>query len=192
MVCLLFPKFGPSLTSLGVHGIIHTASIVSYSPDPNAVIPPTIAGVTNLLYAASKEQSVKSFVYTSSSLASAGGILGPNKHVNIDTSTWNDNAINEAWKVTSPPFPPTAPAVVYAASKVEAEKALWKFVEEEKPHFQVNTVLPDANLGEVLSLQGSLSTGAWVRMIYEDGVDLVKTLPPGRSCCSQIRRYKLT
>ena len=32
--------------------------------------------------------------------------------------------------------------------------ALWKFVEDEKPTFSVNAVLPDAALGEVLSGKG--------------------------------------
>ncbi|KAF7561190.1 hypothetical protein G7046_g2948 [Stylonectria norvegica] len=161
----------------GVQGVVHTASIVSFSPDPNAVIPPTIAGVVNLLRSASKEPSIKSFVYTSSSMACAGGVPGSNKSFGIDSSTWNDEQIREAWSVTSEPFPPTHAAVVYGASKAEAEKALWKFVEEEKPHFQVNAVLPDLNAGEVLSLKGSLSTAIFMRMVYENGIGFVKTLP---------------
>jgi nucleoside-diphosphate-sugar epimerase len=163
--------------------VIHTASILSFSPDPNKVIPPTIAGVTTLLYAASREPSVKSFVFTSSSVASAGGLLAPNRYFSIDASTWNDIAIKKAWSLDLLLHSPTAPAIVYAASKAEAEKALWKYVEEENPHFRVNTILPDVNLGEVLSLQGSLSTGAWIRTVYESGIDFVKTLPYGRFDC---------
>lgn len=141
------------------------------------VIPPTVAGVTTLLQSAAKEPSVKSFVYTSSSVAASGA----NMPLVLDTETWNDAQIKEAWSVTSAPFPPVHSHAVYGASKAEAEKAFWKYVKEEKPHFRANAILPDATIGEVLSSQGSLSTGAWIRMVFENGVDFVKQLPPGKS-----------
>jgi hypothetical protein len=125
-------------------------------------------------------------VYTSSSVACVGGVLDRNKSFSIDVSTWNDEQIKEAWSITSAPFPPTHPFAVYGASKAEAEKALWKYVEEEKPHFKVNAILPDANLGKVLDMQGSLSTGGWVRGLYESGVDSVKGIPLRKTCHSQI------
>jgi hypothetical protein len=131
-------------------------------------------------------------VYTSSSLACAGGLPGPNEHFSIDESTWNESQIKEAWSVTSAPFPATHATIVYGASKAEAEKAVWKFVEEEKPHFQINTILPDANLGEVLSLQGSLSTGAWVRKLYESGLGFLKDLPLRKFCCPRNKLAELT
>ncbi|RDL36186.1 Uncharacterized protein BP5553_06798 [Venustampulla echinocandica] len=161
----------------GVQGVVHSAAVMTFSPDPNEVIPESIAGATGILRSAAKESSVKSFVLTSSSMAAAGGVPGPNKHFSIDASTWNDGQIKEAWSVTSAPFPPTHSSVVYGASKAEAEKAFWKFVEEEKPSFKVNTILPDANMGGILSLQGSLSTGNWIRMFYNGAVDFVKGLP---------------
>lgn len=150
---------------------------MSFSPDPNEVILPTIAGLTTLLQSAAKEPSVKSFVYTSSSVAASGA----NMPLTINSSTWNDAQIKEAWSVTSAPFPVAHAIAVYGASKAESEKAFWKFVKEEKPHFRANAILPDATIGEVLSTQGSLSTGGWIRMVYKDGVDFVKQLPPGKS-----------
>lgn len=36
--------------------------------------------------------------------------------------------------------------IVYSASKTEAEKAAWKWVEEKKPNFVLNTVLPNFNV----------------------------------------------
>lgn len=166
----------------GVQGVIHTASIVSFSADPNAVIPQTVAGVTSLLNSAYRETSVKSFVYTSSSVAAvAAG--EPTKNFCIDSSTWNRAQIKEAWSIPSAPFPQTHPFAVYGASKAEAELALWKFVTDKKPHFKVNSILPDANFGELLSSQGSLSTGGWVRIVFENGVDFVRGLPPGMFLC---------
>lgn len=150
---------------------------MSFSQDPNEVIPQTIAGVESVLHSAVKEPSIKSFVYTSSSMAAAGGVPGPNNTFQIDSSTWNDSQIAEAWSVTSAPFPATHASVVYGASKAEAEKAFWKFVKEEKPNFRVNSILPDANLGSILSEEGSKSTGAFVNMVLEMGVEWTKGLP---------------
>lgn len=161
---------------LGVHGIIHVASVLSFSSNPDEVIPPTIAGVTSLLHSAFKEASVKSFVYTSSSRA-ATDLHPSNPHITIDETSWNDAAIKDAWSILSEPFPPTHGTTVYSASKAGAEKALWQFVKERKPNFQVNSVLPDTCVGEILSFDGSLSTGAWSRGLIENGVDFVKYLP---------------
>ncbi|KAL2068182.1 hypothetical protein VTL71DRAFT_16280 [Oculimacula yallundae] len=155
------------------------AEMVTFSPDPNAVIPESIAGVKSILRSAAKSPSVKTFVFTSSSVSCAGGIPGPNVSFSIDETTYNESAVVEAWSVTSPPFPPTHPSNVYGASKAEAEKAFWTFVKEENPHFKVNTIIPDANFGDVLSTQGSLSTGNWMRMAVTQGKDFVlhKFLP---------------
>lgn len=146
---------------------------MSFSPDPKEVIPPTLAGVRNLLQSAAKEPSVKSFVYTSSSVAASVA----DQPLVLDASTWNDAHIREAWSITSEPFPATHANAVYSASKAEGEKAFWKFMEDESPQFRANAILPDATIGEVLSTQGSTSTGGWIRAVYESGVDFVKQLP---------------
>lgn len=150
---------------------------MSFSPDPKEVVTPTVAGVRTLLESAAKEPSVKSFVYTSSSVAASF----PDQPLVLDASTWNDAHIKEAWSVTSEPFPATHANAVYSASKAEGEKAFWKFIEDESPQFRANAVLPDATIGEVLSTQGNMSTGGWIRAVYENGVDFVKQLPAGES-----------
>lgn len=40
--------------------------------------------------------------------------------------------------------------ITYVASKIVTEKAVWKFVEEEKPDFELNVVCPFTNIGKVL------------------------------------------
>jgi len=160
---------------IDVQGVVHTASTTSLSPDPNEVIPQVIAAVIGLLKSAANTPSIKSFVFTSSSMAADDGV--PSQTVSIDSSSWNDAMITEAWKITSAPFPPTHGFVVYGASKAAAERALWKFVEEQKPSFKVNAILPDANFGSVLSEQGSKSTGAWMGMVLAEGVGFTKHLP---------------
>lgn len=132
---------------LNCRGIIHTASNTSLSPDPNAVIPKTVAIATLLLKAAKRSSACQRFVFTSS--ASAAAIPTPDTPCKIDKTSWNDESIETAW-ASKAPYKPDGFYHVYAASKAEAEKAVWKFVEEEKPNFVVNTIVPNTNIGRVL------------------------------------------
>lgn len=58
--------------------------------------------------------------------------------------TWNDSAVKAAWDENTPAQ--VKPLAVYAASKTEGERAAWKWVEENKPHFVFNSVLPNMNV----------------------------------------------
>ncbi|OBT66996.1 hypothetical protein VE03_04241 [Pseudogymnoascus sp. 23342-1-I1] len=126
-------------------------------------------------------EGVMGFVSGLKGSVAAGNPAPDNHSFAVTPSTWNDAAIAEAWSVTSPPFPANAPNAVYSASKAESEKALWAFVEKEKPAFRVNAVLPDANFGPALNPEGGLSTGGWIRGLADGGanVEFVKSLPPG-------------
>lgn len=81
---------------------------------------------------------------------------------------YNDEAVKRAWEsAKNPPVPGSPEAYklafdVYAASKTEAEKACWKFVEEEKPGFVFNTVLPNMNLGPVLDKNQTSRSAGWM------------------------------
>lgn len=149
----------------GVSGVAHVASDMSFSADPNKVIPGVIAGAINAASSAAKEPSVKRFVFTSSSAA----ILIPrlNEEFTISADQWNDEAVAKAW--APPPYEPDRAFPVYAASKTQAEQEMWKFVREEKPGFVLNVVLPNWNVGTILSDRLSISSGAAVRRIYETG-----------------------
>lgn len=92
----------------GVSAIAHVASVVTFSSDPNTVIPQTVQAATRLLEAALNEPSVKAFVYTSSIVASAFSAPGYDTHVTRDT--WNDKAIELAW--SPPPHPPNQGSIV--------------------------------------------------------------------------------
>jgi nucleoside-diphosphate-sugar epimerase len=118
---------------VGVAGIAHVASIVGLL-DPNQMIPGVIAGSLNAMKAAAKEPSVKAVVLTSSSWACATPI--PNVEYHIDSKLWNEDAVKAAW--APPPYEQDRLMAVYAASKVEGEKACWKFMEENKPNFTFN------------------------------------------------------
>ena len=158
----------------GVKGVCHVASILSFSPDPNAVIPVVVAGAQNAATSAAKEPGVSRFVYTSSSTAISAP--KPGKKFTISTNDWNDEEVVEAWK--PPPYEPSRAMAVYGASKTLAEKTMWQFVREEKPAFTLNAVLPNANFGPLLNDKVPASTGDWVRQVYKGELDLVKGLPP--------------
>jgi nucleoside-diphosphate-sugar epimerase len=147
----------------GVSGIIHVASNISFDANPNNVIPEVVAGIKGILESAAAEPSVKRFVYTSSSVAAA--CTRPNHRFVVDSSTWNEFAIEAAHK--PPPYDGRG-YIVYSASKAEGEKAFWEFVKEKKPGFVANAVLPNCNFGEIF-VEGQVgSTGSFLRTIYED------------------------
>lgn len=147
---------------------------MSLDPDPNKVIPPTIAGAVNVLEAAAKEPSVKRFVYTSSSTAITSA--KPNKKFEIKVDDWNTESVEQAWK--PPPYESDRIWVVYPASKTQAEQSVWEYVKDRKPSFTVNAILPNTNMGEILSEKQPASSGAWVKDIYNGQLDKVKWIPP--------------
>ncbi|KAL7940088.1 hypothetical protein V8C42DRAFT_356483 [Trichoderma barbatum] len=130
--------------------VIHTASVMSFDPDPNKVIPFAVSFAVNALQAAYKEPSVKRFVFTSSSAAAV--ISSPEIPVaTITEDSWTDFIVDAAWAET--PYNPERGMVTYAASKNQAEKAVWKFHKEnyqKRPDLTVNTVLPNFNFGKSL------------------------------------------
>ena len=109
----------------GVDTIVHTASVMSFSPNPHEVIPVTIAGATGILKSTAREKRIKRLVYTSSSTAAT--IPKPGKKFKIGRNTWDDEAARDAW--APPPNNADRAFTVYAASKTEAERAVWKSVE---------------------------------------------------------------
>ncbi|KAJ7654079.1 NAD-P-binding protein [Mycena polygramma] len=140
----------------GVSGIVHLTSIVTFSTKVEEVVPPTVKGTIEVLKSAVKEPGVKSVVYTSSSAACL--LAQPGKVIVVTEDTWNESAIAEAHNDPTP-----NPWVVYAARKTEAEKAVWQFVEQTKPHFQVSTVVPNVNFRQIFQPgDKELSTAGWV------------------------------
>lgn len=154
----------------GVAGIIHIATITDLNPDPNVTVPRTVAGVSTILEAAAKESSIKELVYTGSQLAVMSSYKGNKTHVVRDT--WNDAMVEVAW--APPPYGPDRAFPVYAASKVAAEKEVWRFVSEEKPHFTVNVVSPSAIIGRPLHKKHADSPIAWITHLWNGVSEALK------------------
>ena len=147
----------------GVSAVVHIASILSWSCNPNEVIPPVVESVNSILKAALNEPSVVSFVYTSSIAAAVDIIPGVTTHAGFDT--WNDRAVELAW--APPPYTPERWHEVYKASKVEEEKAVWAFVEKNKPLFTVNVVSPATVLGDALNKKHVEYPYPWIKNLFD-------------------------
>jgi nucleoside-diphosphate-sugar epimerase len=147
-------------------GVAHVASDLSFNPDPNVVITGCVNGIRAILEEARATPSIKRFVYTSSSNAATRPLAGKSKHV--DSTSWNDEILNEAW--AAPPYEASRAYAVYAASKVACERAAWNFMRDQQPGFVFNTVLPNYTSGIILqplSMPGAGSTARWVRDVFD-------------------------
>ncbi|EOD43406.1 putative aldehyde reductase protein [Neofusicoccum parvum UCRNP2] len=164
-----------NIIGTGVSAVVHTATTYSMDPNPYNVVPGTLAGVRNALEAAAKEATVKRFVLTSSSASAL--IPRPNEEVTVTADTWNELAIKDAYR--EPPYEPERAYPVYAASKTLAEKEAWKFVQENKPGFILNTVLPNINFGKTLDLvnQGHTSTSSMIIELFNGNSEPLSGLP---------------
>ena len=149
----------------GVADICHVATSAAFTTDASEAIPRTLAGALSILQSTANAPSVKTVVYTSDSFA----VLLPqaDKKVTITTSMYNEYAMEamdnvvELDKVKANAWDPSVAIelVVWAAAKATAEKALWQFVADHRPSFQVATVIPNMNFGPPVDSQPLSSTG---------------------------------
>jgi nucleoside-diphosphate-sugar epimerase len=147
-------------------GVAHVASDLSFNPDPNVVITGCINGIKAILQEAHSTPTITRFVYTSSSNAATRPLVDEPKC--IDSSSWNDDILEEAW--APPPYGDDRAYAVYAASKVACERAAWDFMRDQQPSFVFNTVLPNYTSGIILhplSINGIGSTARWVRDVFD-------------------------
>ncbi|GKT49720.1 aldehyde reductase 2 [Colletotrichum spaethianum] len=159
----------------GVAGVAHVASDVSFTDDPNAIIPWVIKATESALAAAAKQPSVKRFVLTSSAFA-ASMPIPDKKGVYIDENSYNEAAVKAAWDPNTPQE--IKAAMVYSASKTEGERAAWKWVEENKPGYVFNTILPNFNTGEILHPEIGGSTMGFARNLLKGEIGMLKVFMP--------------
>ncbi|KIW92752.1 uncharacterized protein Z519_06600 [Cladophialophora bantiana CBS 173.52] len=122
----------------GVDGTVHLAADKSFGTNPNQTISPVLNGVRNLLRDAAKEPSVPRFVVTSSNRAIYNAV--PGKKFTIVANMGNEEAIGKSWRL--PPYEEDRKWDVYAALKTQCELEYWRFGQEEKPSFVINSVFP--------------------------------------------------
>ena len=110
----------------GATAVIHTASPIDFSLKSwNDFVPVAVAGATGILLSAYKHAGpqLESFVLTSSVAA----IIDPSKKpYDFSEADWNTYSVAKAKELGE-----EAPGgLLYQASKVEAEKAIWAFRDE--------------------------------------------------------------
>ena len=174
----------------GISAIVHVATISSLDPDPHHVITKDVSGMKSLLNAAAMEPSVKRFVYTSSFVTAAMPI--PDVEIYVGPDTFNDAAVTMAW--APPPYENSRGMLVYMASKTEAERAMWRFVSEEKPNFIVNTVSPLMTIGTLLhnNYLRAGGTPSWLDGLFHGDPSFVANIPASKSHQLLTHGQKLT
>lgn len=118
---------------------MHFAVDNSFAPDPEVVVKGSLALTMRALEAAAKEPGLKRFVLTSSNITACQYRMDEVYQATQDT--WNLDFVAEVWAL--PPDAPDRSLCTYGAAKVECDKAMWTFVNERKPGFIANAVLPD-------------------------------------------------
>ncbi|KAI7999641.1 Anthocyanidin reductase ((2S)-flavan-3-ol-forming) [Camellia lanceoleosa] len=135
--------------------VFHVATPVNFaSEDPeNDMIKPAIQGVVNVLKACAKAGTVKRVILTSSAAAVSINKLNGTGLV-MDESHWTDAEFLSSAK------PPTWG---YPLSKTLAEKAAWKFAEEN--NINLITVIPSLMAGPSLTADVPSSIGLAMSLI---------------------------
>ncbi|KAF2000045.1 NADPH-dependent methylglyoxal reductase-like protein GRE2 [Amniculicola lignicola CBS 123094] len=124
--------------------VLHTASPFHFNVTDvqKDLLDPAVIGTTGILKSIKKSApAVKSVVITSSFAAL----------VNADQGLWPGHVYSEEdWNPITREQADDSPALGYRASKTFAEKAAWKFLEEEKPGFTISTINPPMVFGPII------------------------------------------
>jgi nucleoside-diphosphate-sugar epimerase len=145
----------------GAEFVIHVASPFKiYDVDPQKdLLDPAIKGTKNVLESAKRSGSVKRVVLTSS-------IITVEEEIYTEGRIYTESD----WNIIDSPekdISQLGTDAVYGLSKFRAEKLAWKFVEEQKPHFDLVTFCPCFILGPPLSATNAESLSVQtVQMLF--------------------------
>jgi hypothetical protein len=112
----------------GVEAFIHIVSPLGGFSNVETAVLISVSGGLNALKACAKTPSIERFVLTSSSLAAT--FPKPSVESSIDEKSYNDEAMEVLRKESN-----QKGLYIYAVMKTEIEKAMWKWMEENKPEF---------------------------------------------------------
>ncbi|RAK84428.1 NAD(P)-binding protein [Aspergillus costaricaensis CBS 115574] len=170
----------------GISGVAHVATILGHTPD---LIKGVVSTNRSLLISAAREDTIKRFVYTSSSEAATFSSFseyqaGPSMSISADT--WNEEAVRRS---QTNAVSPKRGFDMYAASKTLGEQEIWKWAAENRPGFVINTVLPSVCFGASIDAksQGHASSSGWPAAIFRNQFDQVwpflqHIIPTGAYC----------
>ncbi|KAI0124979.1 hypothetical protein BJ170DRAFT_635901 [Xylariales sp. AK1849] len=156
----------------GVTGIIHSASPFVLQPKDNVkdLLEPAINGSVAILEAAKKwGTSVKRVVATSSHASVCDLSKGKRPGYVYDEKDWNPATFAEATEADG--------VTAYCASKALAERAMWNWMDKNKPSFDLVTVTPPWIFGPyVTELKSTKHLTESVGLLY--GILDAETVPP--------------
>lgn len=118
--------------------------------DPQLLIRPAVEGTLNILRSAAKAGTVKRIVITGSIAA----IIEPHElPYTYSSKDWNDHSVRSVHELGG-----NAPQWdKYLASKVLAERAAYRWVDDNKPSFDLSFILPCWVYGPVIAPVSSLN-----------------------------------
>lgn len=127
-----------------VQKVIHVASpfVVNAKDNRKEVIEPAINMTRNMLLAAHKASSVQRIVFTGSFASILNPIFGMKRRHTYSEKDWNP--VSNIWLASFHGY------LSYLASKTLAEKAIWDFIDKEKPRFDVVVLCPPMIYGPLL------------------------------------------
>jgi len=151
----------------GASGLIHLAvdlsSAYGSNPDPDVSIHSAINMTLGVLKSAQAVPTIKSAVVCSSIAA----IFHPQPGHPMNTSVTNFNELSIKLAYDLPNDHPSKGYCIYMASKTRAEQQLWSWVEDVKPAFAVNTVLPSFVCGPAFNPGAEhSSSSSWVSSLF--------------------------
>ncbi|KAF7977686.1 hypothetical protein HWV62_2932 [Athelia sp. TMB] len=162
-----------------VAGVIHVAASFPSTAaeslaNPALTIDPMVNGTRYILQSAAAQPTVKSFVLTSSSFAAIFREM--NTVYDLDENSWNHESVEKAYSL--PMSDPLKFMHIYAAGKTLAEQAAWKFYNEEKPGFIMNSVIPNFTIGPPVGPERPRSSSLMVSTAVGGDMSGLKTLRP--------------
>lgn len=140
-------------SDLGIPQLTKTAASpfhFNWTDAKSELLDPAIVGTTSILKAIKKSApGVKRVVVTSSlvSVISVAGLHEPGKV--FDESDWNPLTYEDGLSGDK--------GTAYRVSKTVAERSAWKFVEDEKPNFDLVTICPPLIFGPIVHRLSSLA-----------------------------------
>ena len=137
-----------------------------------------VAAIRSIVNAAMQEPWVKEIVFTSSAIATSPFVRDIDSGI-IGRDSWNESVLEAAW--APPPYGMSHAVANYPASKVAAEKEVWKFVETNDLHFNVNVVSPASIIGEPLDKKHIEGQANWVVHAYRGNKAVMDRLPAGKN-----------
>ncbi|KAK8854804.1 hypothetical protein IAR55_003543 [Kwoniella newhampshirensis] len=164
----------------GVDAVAHLASpfYTSGVKDPQELIGPALKGTTGILNSVQKNNPKVKRVVITSSVAAVMSVRSRKAPVVYTEDDWNVDSIKHVEEngVNSDG------GDSYRASKTLAEKALWKFVEDNKPNWDGVAINPPLVLGEVIhQVEDPSKLNTSVALFYDwaAGKKTDKDLPGG-------------